>query len=157
MSELLVFPLTEVKEKGFVPVDVFVPPEEFPEVVADGELLGPISVKGSLSRQDDEAVFEGAARGRWRIECTRCLAPTEGNFEAPVELSVSIDGGPMDLSDEVRQSIVLAQPMKIYCKPDCKGLCVVCHQDRNKRDCGHTLPEPETSTRPRLTPRPDKG
>jgi uncharacterized metal-binding protein YceD (DUF177 family) len=157
MSELLIFPLTEVKEKGFVAVDVTVPSEEFPEAVADGTLLGPVFVKGSLSRQDDEAVFEGFARGRWRIECTRCLTPTEGDYEAAVELEVSIDGGPIDLTDEVRQSIVLAQPMKIYCKPDCKGLCVVCHQNRNVVDCGHALPEPEKSTRPRLTPRPDKG
>jgi uncharacterized protein len=157
MTERLLFPLTEVKEKGFVAVDVTVPAEEFPEVVADGQLVGPVSVKGSLSHQDDSAVFEGFARGRWRIECTRCLTPTEGPFEAAVELEVPIEGEPMDLSDEVRQSIVLAQPMKIYCKPDCKGLCVVCHKNRNVAECGHALPEPEASTRPRLTPRPDKG
>lgn len=157
MSERLCFPLTEVKEKGFVPVDVTVPSADFPEAVTDGELLGPVAVKGSISQQDEEAVFEGSARGRWRIECTRCLTPTEGEYDAPIELAVSIDGGPLDLSDEVRQSIILAQPMKIYCKLDCKGLCVVCHQNRNVKECGHKLPEPETSTRPRLTPRPDKG
>ncbi len=157
MTERLVFPLTEVKEKGFVAVDVVVPEGEFPEAVADGELAGPVSVKGSLSHQDDSAVFEGFARGRWRIECTRCLTPTEGAYEAAVELEVPIDSEKIDLSDEVRQSIVLAQPMKIYCKPDCKGLCVVCRKNRNLADCGHKLPEPETSTRPRLTPRPDKG
>jgi uncharacterized protein len=157
MSELLRFPLTEVKEKGFVAVDVVVPLAEFPETVADGELLSPVAVKGSISQQEEEAVFEGSARGRWRIECTRCLTPTEGEYDAAVELRAPIDGGPIDLADEVRQSIVLAQPMKIYCKPDCKGLCVVCHKNRNLADCGHKLPEPETSTRPRLTPRPDKG
>jgi uncharacterized protein len=157
MTELLLFPLTEVKEKGFLAVETTVPAGEFPDAVSDGQLVGPVTVKGSISRRDDEAVFDGSARGRWRIECTRCLVPTEGPFEAPLEHSVPIDGGPMDLSDEVRQAIILAQPMKFYCKPDCKGLCVVCRKNLNVADCGHKLPEPEASRRPRLTPRPDKG
>ena len=50
---------------------------------------------------------------------------------------VPIDSGPMDLTEDVRQSIGLAQPMKIFCKPDCKGLCSVCHKNRNLADCGH--------------------
>ena len=114
-------------------------------------------MKGSISQQDNEAVFEGSARGRWRVECTRCLTPVEGAFDAAVELRVSIDGGPMDLSDEVRQSVVLAQPMKTYCKPDCQGFCSVCLKNRNLGDCGHAQGGAESSTRPRLTPRPDKG
>jgi uncharacterized protein len=65
----------------------------------------------------------------------------------------------MDLTDEIRQSIGLAEPMKIFCKPDCKGLCAVCRQNRNVKDCGHPQPEAadRSSTRPRLTPRPQKG
>ncbi|MFI5363921.1 MAG: YceD family protein [Elusimicrobiota bacterium] len=57
----------------------------------------------------------------------------------------------------MRQAIGLAQPMKIFCKPDCKGLCSVCHKNRNLADCGHAQGGAESSTRPRLTPRPNKG
>ncbi|MDE2511050.1 MAG: DUF177 domain-containing protein [Elusimicrobia bacterium] len=157
MSAALVFPLTEVKEKGFVSVDVAVPAADFPGILVEGELKGPISVKGSISQQDDEAVFDGNARGKWVTECTRCLTPVEGDFDAPVEQRSPIDGGPLDLSDEVRQSVVLAQPMKTYCKPDCRGFCSVCRKNRNLGDCGHAQGGAESSTRPRLTPRPDKG
>lgn len=156
MSGPLVFPLSEVKEKGFVAVEASAPAGEFPDAVADGALTAPISVKGVITQQDDEAVFEGSASGRWRLECTRCLTPTEGNFDAPVELSAPIDGEPMDLTEAVRESIVLAQPMKILCRPDCKGLCVVCRKNLNLADCGHKAPEPEISRRPRLTPRAKK-
>ncbi len=157
MSALLLVPLTEVKEKGFISVDVRVTPEEFPGAVAEGDLVGPVSVKGSVARQDDEAVFEGEASGRWRFECTRCLAPVEAGYAASVEQRAPIDGGPMDLSDEVRQSIILAQPMKIYCRPDCKGLCSICRRNRNLEDCGHPQGGADSSLRPRLTARPDKG
>ena len=157
MSDVLVFPLADVKENGALAVDVRVPPEEFPGVVDSGELIGPVAVKGTIVEDEAEAVFAGDARGRWRLECTRCLAPVEADYAAAVEQRAPLDGGPIDLSDEVRQSLVLAQPMKIYCKPDCKGLCVVCRKNRNLADCGHQQQEPQASTRPRLTPRPDKG
>ncbi len=155
MSAALVLPLTEVKENGRISVDVSVSPSDFPDILDSGQLIAPVAVKGNICRKDDEAVFEGAASGRWRLECTRCLAPVETSYAAPVEHRAPIDGGPMDLSDEVRQSIILAQPMKIHCRPDCKGLCPLCRRNRNLEDCGHAVAE--SSSRPRLTVRPDKG
>lgn len=141
MSSVLCFPLAQVKEKGEVLVDVSVPAGEFPDAVDSGALAGPVAIRGTISAQDDEAVFAGDARGRWRVECARCLAPVEAAYVAPVERRVSIDAGPMDLTDEVRQAIVLAQPMKTCCRPDCRGLCPVCRQNRNQTDCGHPLVE----------------
>ena len=157
MAELLRFPLTEVKEVGELAVRVEVPPDLFAGALSEGELVGPVSVSGMIRRVDEEANFEGVAKGRWRFECTRCLAPVEGEWKEKLDVMVSIDAGPMDLTDEVRQSIGLAQPMKVFCKSDCKGLCSVCHKNRNLGDCGHAQGGAEASTRPRLTPRPDKG
>jgi len=37
----------------------------------------------------------------------------------------------------IRQEIILSQPMKILCKPSCKGLCPVCGKDLNKGSCKH--------------------
>lgn len=129
--------LTEVKEHGESEVDVVVEPVAVPAVLEAGEIVGPVAVKGRLTAQGDEAAFDGSVRGRWRIECTRCLSPVEGEYAAAVEARAPIDGGPFDLTDEVRQAIVLAQPMKIYCRPDCKGLCPTCRENRNQVDCGH--------------------
>jgi uncharacterized metal-binding protein YceD (DUF177 family) len=158
MSSLLIFPLTEVKELGDLAVNASVPSEDFADVLTEGKLVGPVDVSGVIRRIDDEAEFEGVAKGRWTFECTRCLTPIDAPWSEKLEATAPIDGGPMDLTEEVRQSIGLAQPMKMLCKPDCKGLCAVCRQNRNLKDCGHPQPEAErTSTRPRLTPRPDKG
>ena len=142
MSELLQITLTEVKDVGEKAVDVTVPLDTYPDVMNEGELITPIQVKGTITEQEDEAAFEGVARGKWRIECTRCLTPVDQEYASPVEMRVSIDKGPMDLTDEVRQAIVLAQPMKTLCKPDCKGFCAVCRKNRNLTDCGHKPDEP---------------
>jgi uncharacterized metal-binding protein YceD (DUF177 family) len=157
MVELLRFPLTEVKEVGELAVKVAVPPELFADALSEGQLVGPVSVAGMIRRVDEEANFEGVAKGRWRFECTRCLAPVDGEWKEKLDVMVPIDSGPMDLTEDVRQSIGLAQPMKMFCKPDCKGLCSVCHKNRNLGDCGHASGAAEASTRPRLTPRPDKS
>jgi uncharacterized protein len=137
----LLISLTEVKEKGQAEVDVSVPAELVGVVLEGGEILGTLQLKGTVTQQEDEAAFAGSVRGRWRIDCVRCLKPVEGEYAAVVEVRGPIDGGPLDVSDEVRQSIVLAQPMKTYCREDCKGLCPVCRKDRNAADCGHKTPE----------------
>jgi uncharacterized metal-binding protein YceD (DUF177 family) len=157
MSSPLKFPLTEVKENGELAVRADVGPELFPDALTEGSLVGQVSVEGLIRRIDDEANFQGSAKGRWRFECTRCLTPVEAAWDTSFEATAPIDGGPMDLTDEVRQAIALAQPMKIFCRPDCRGLCPVCRKNRNQGDCGHTTEEPQESRRPRLTPRPQKG
>lgn len=157
MDSALRFPLNEVKESGEMAVKAAVPPDAFADALTEGVLVGPVAVEGVIRRVDDDAVFEGKAAGRWRFECTRCLTPVDGAWSEPVEMTVPVEGAPMDLTDEVRQSIALAQPMKIVCKPDCKGLCPACRANRNDKDCGHVSAEPDVSRRPRLTRRPEKG
>lgn len=156
MSSPLTFPLTEVKENGEMAVRVEAPSDLFAGALTEGALVGPVAVEGTIRQVDDQASFEGTARGRWRFECTRCLKPVDGDWNERVEAAAPIDGGPMDLTEDVRQAVGLAEPMKVLCRPDCKGLCSVCRADRNVKDCGHALGEAEASRRPRLTPRPDK-
>ena len=157
MISPLSFPLAEVKEIGELEVRAFAGSDMFPDALSEGSLLGDIAVEGIIRRVDDEAAFEGSAKGRWRFECTRCLAPVEAAWNTAFESSSPIDGGPMDLAEDVRQAIALSQPMKIFCRPDCRGLCPVCRMNRNQGECGHTTDGPQTSTMPRLTPRPQKG
>lgn len=163
MDDPLRVPLTELKDKGEIAVSAKVPAASFDGALTEGALKGPVSVEGTVRPVDDEAMFEGSASGLWAFECSRCLAPVPGEWTAPLELLAPIDGGPMDLNDEVRQAIALAQPMKALCRPDCQGLCPTCRADRNKKDCGHPLIEaakegPQLETRkPRLTRKPPKG
>jgi uncharacterized protein len=137
MSDVLHLTLKDLRDQGERPVAVAAPAEDFPGLIEGGELIGEVSIQGLLSAEGDEASFTGQVKGRWRIECTRCLAPVDGDYEAVVEGRGPVDAGKLDLTDEVRQSIVLAQPMKIYCRADCRGFCQVCRKNRNLTDCGH--------------------
>jgi uncharacterized protein len=97
------------------------------------------------------------AEGAVRDICGRCLGPAE----APVHVHVEeeylptvdiITGMPLprptddatflidehhhvDLTEAVRQALVLAQPMQMLCRPDCAGLCPQCGADLNEGRC----------------------
>jgi uncharacterized protein len=41
----------------------------------------------------------------------------------------------LDLSEVLRQNLLLAVPMQPLCRPDCAGLCPTCGQDLNEGAC----------------------
>ena len=41
----------------------------------------------------------------------------------------------LDLTEVVRQEFLLESDNFLYCRPDCKGLCPSCGQDRNSESC----------------------
>ncbi len=41
----------------------------------------------------------------------------------------------LDITEAVRQSLIVAVPMKPLCRPDCAGLCPECGVDRNRVSC----------------------
>ena len=48
------------------------------------------------------------------------------------------DGKTIDLDPIVREQVLLALPVTVLCREDCKGLCPRCGQDLNEKDCGHS-------------------
>jgi uncharacterized protein len=63
--------------------------------------------------------------------------------EAPLITMDTIDLGPV-----VHEAVVLAEPMRVLCAPDCRGLCPQCGKDLNEGPCGCTDDDQD----PRLAP-----
>jgi len=86
-----------------------------------GELL----VRGTLE-QDFDAV------------CSRCGADFDftakvPDFTAMVEIDEKTEF--VDLTDELRQSIILALPTYPVCRADCRGVCPTCGKNLNGGPC----------------------
>jgi len=61
------------------------------------------------------------------------------------ELDVGFfSGNGIELSDVVTEQVILAMPMKVVCRTDCRGLCPVCGTNLNLEKCS-CLPTPENS------------
>ena len=65
----------------------------------------------------------------------------EGSTAASFELdgidAEPFDGKTIDLDPIIREQLLLALPVTVLCRDDCRGLCAQCGQDLNERDCGH--------------------
>ena len=96
------------------------------------------------------------------LSCARCLEPVAQNvtrdFELlyrPLgadagrdELSVTdaeaeigyYDGEGLLLEDVLREQVLLAVPLKVTCREDCKGLCPHCGKNLNQEQCSCAVP-----------------
>jgi uncharacterized protein len=72
-----------------------------------------------------------------RAACDRCLCAVDIPVVVPdacyhfEEMPVGI----LDLTESVREDILLALPQACLCREDCRGLCPSCGKDLNKETC----------------------
>jgi uncharacterized protein len=60
-----------------------------------------------------------------------------GSFELDQVDAEPFNGKTIDLDPVVREQVLLALPVSVLCREECKGLCATCGQDLNEKDCGH--------------------
>lgn len=124
---------------------------DLPEVKIgeDIELRG---LAGTLAvgRTAQGLLLQGEFAAETELACVRCLGCFDQglswNFTelyAISEKSVTESGlivpedAQIDLEPLIREYAWLEVPISPLCRSDCKGLCPVCGQDLNLRDCGH--------------------
>ena len=119
----------------------------------------PILATGSAEVM--ETVLEIRVRGHLRTcmeaACDRCLEPAsfpiDTDFDlvyrpaalAPEGEEVEVggaetevgfyEGDGLELSEVLREQILLSLPMQRVCREECKGICPVCGQNRNLVEC----------------------
>ena len=114
--------------------------------------------KVDVGRTPQGLVVQGNFEADTKLECVRCLRefidPLKWQFTelyAFNKKSVSETGlmlpedAHIDLAPLLREYAILEIPIKPLHDPDCKGLCPICGQDLNVRDCGH---RPDASDSP---------
>lgn len=111
----------------------------------------------NVGRTAQGLLVTGGFSGTTDLECARCLKTFDQRLQWDItelyafnEKSVSDSGlivpeeAKIDLEPLIRDYALLEIPISPVCKPDCKGLCPVCGQDLNVRDCGHRPHEDES-------------
>ena len=123
---------------------------------------GPVDFRlRTLFAGTGEVVVRGSVQGPLQEECRRCTRPVDNTLEEEVTLVyVSADteaeseeagaylfepiAGELDLSNAVREEIILAINPYVVCDPKCSGLCPRCGVDLNQTvcDCGEVESDP---------------
>jgi len=101
------------------------------------EFTEPIQVIAQLKREVNFVRAEGEVKGNLRLRCSRCLEDFIRDFSYGLNLlfSVKKEDTFIDITENLREEIILNHPFKVLCKSDCKGLCPLCGQNLNKGRC----------------------
>ena len=139
-------------DRGEVALREEVPPDHPIWTDAGVELARPLEVDLAASDVGDGVLVRGTLRGAVRLDCRRCLQPVEHEIDEHVDLFFAppmegeeegddgevypLPRGPeLDLTDAVREHVVLAAPEFALCREECRGLCPTCGADLNQGAC----------------------
>jgi uncharacterized protein len=124
--------------------------------------LEPVSIRIQMRKIGDMITAMGSFDTRVRLNCSRCLQPYEAplystfdvtyihqlpdsvdpSLQDEVELQaeeigmIQFSGNEIDLRDAIQEEVIMALPMTMLCRSDCKGLCTRCGADLNQGNCG---------------------
>ncbi|HEB74771.1 MAG TPA: DUF177 domain-containing protein [Nitrospirae bacterium] len=161
--------VSEIEEEG---LDL-----DFSETIVRNSLLeseGPVTAHLRVERRGDEVMIRGEIEGTIALQCSRCLigfhrdmslnvdleyhpsseVAREETYEVPRdEIDVGFyDNDEIDISQVVREQLILSLPMKALCDEACKGLCPECGADLNLQrcECRHETVDPRLKELKRL-------
>ncbi len=105
-----------------------------PEVVLVGSGL---TVRLSLERVGRMVTAACAVSGAYHLICPRCLKEFDRAKTDHFDLAVDVDKGTeaIDITEDLREEIMLANSLYGLCDPECKGLCPGCGADLNTDTC----------------------
>jgi len=140
--------------------EAFVQPKAEDERAGEPILTGPVR----LMHTQGGVLVQGRLHAQATLTCSRCLEPVAVPLDVDLEeiFTPTIDvltGRPvqseeedralwiddrhlLDLGEVLRQDVLVALPMHVVCREECRGLCPVCGQNLNQGSCGCT-PEPD--------------
>jgi len=114
--------------------------------------IGKSNTNVVLNKFDDQIILETSTNAGANFICDRCCKEFNQTVkskykmiyllrsieDAEEEINItylSPDTHIIDLSNDVRDYMILSIPMKRLCKEDCKGLCDKCGTDLNEKQC----------------------
>jgi uncharacterized protein len=102
------------------------------------QAVGPVSYDLHVQCVGLELIVTGTVGVRAAFLCSRCAVRFEDDVQDQslcCENQLTDIHEPVDLTGEVRESIILAFPTYPLCRPACRGLCPRCGANRNRKQC----------------------
>ena len=96
-----------------------------------------LSVKAHLEKVNNFVIADARIKAEFGYMCARCLEELSSTEERSYKFDFELDPTKeyIDLGEEIRQEIIMANPAKVLCSKDCKGICPKCGANLNKEQC----------------------
>ena len=151
IRETLVFDVKDLRHEDFKQYEALVPPEILGLIFEEAEFVNPLSCTILLLRQGGNNISVTVdLTSEISVDCRRCVTPFEIDIAITFDLFFSFkdgsseqdeaderyyDGETLDISEDVRQAVLLETPMWPLCSETCEGLCPQCGTELNTGAC----------------------
>jgi uncharacterized protein len=123
------------------------------EIGLEAELIKPVEIDVALDKTTRQVYLKASLSTTGKFVCDRCTDEFElalatkysvfylydeesGGSLPPEEVQViGPDTVHLELSEDIRQFVMLSVPLKLLCRDDCKGLCPRCGKNWNTGRC----------------------
>lgn len=87
-------------------------------------------------RAKNDLTVQAHVEGARQMTCSLCLEEFNNLFEKDFTLHYDIKGlESVTIDKDVRDEIILENPIRILCRADCRGLCPFCGANLNTETC----------------------
>lgn len=99
----------------------------------------PFDLELNIYNTKDSFLLTGHLSGLLLLSCSRCLEKYQHRLQLEIEEELLKDElenfEKVDLIKILQENIMLVLPMKHLCSEECRGLCTVCGQNLNEKEC----------------------
>ena len=93
----------------------------------------PLRLTAVFQRDRDTVLAAVSVEGETEQTCGRCLELYVRTYDNRFDLDYEVREDPwLDITDDVRQEILLSYPVRFLCREDCRGLCPRCGTNLNE-------------------------
>jgi len=113
--------------------------------------MSPIDIRFEIDKVGHELYIKADIKTKTHLLCDRCSESYTDNLDESVRIVITNDsdlGNPdddiypitasstkVDITESIKETLLVSLPAKRLCKPDCKGLCPVCGTNLNFETC----------------------
>jgi uncharacterized protein len=131
-------------EKGDIELNGVMTPKEMN--IADSPLIkfsGDISYQLSAKLINGSVLLDGEVSSSISSICGRCTRVVEQKLvnSTVCHFYEDIDQQTIDVTDDIREDLLIMLPVNPLCSEQCLGLCNKCGADLNHDDCGCVIEE----------------
>ena len=128
--------LRDLTSKG-LDIDQSIPIEGIGLSAEEIDVKSLLNVKARVEKVDNFVIATTRVKADFGYLCARCLEELYSSEERSYVFDFEVSPGMeyVDLGEEIRQEMILANPAKILCSKDCKGICPKCGMNLNKEKC----------------------
>ena len=126
------------------------------------EFHGDLHVDATLEKSGTQMFLRARISTTAEFQCDRCLAPFSEQVAVAYRMVYVMNGAEtgnmdpseiqriapgvniIDITEDVRQTVLLSVPLKRLCREDCRGLCPHCGKNKNNESCTCTGAETDS-------------